>query len=53
MNKSVEKGTYLFIATTFTGIGATLLAQGNYVVGSILLLLGAGVIALREYLKVH
>ena len=51
--KSTEKGTLLFVATTFTGIGAVLLAQGDYLVGGILLLVGAGVIAIREFIKTH
>ena len=46
-----NKTSFLVIATVFSTIGAVVLASGDYLVGSILLLLAVGTLTLRGYLK--
>jgi len=48
-----QKELLLFIATTFVGAGATVLGNGNYLVGTGLLLLGALVFVGRGFYKKH
>ena len=48
----LKKGSLLYISMLFVMAGSTALNEKDYVGGSLLLLLGAGIVFFREYFKI-